>query len=300
MFWRRFAFIVFFSITASACFGGGGSSGTDTRNENEDATVPQQPQFYHSFARTNENGVAHFAAAYPIFESGKTDLVIAPNFYPNSEAPENGEDDPFYIKAIDNSASVVTEITASNGGTTHAREIVFGDFNGDQLTDVFIADHGWDAVPFPGNENQLLLQENGALVDASDRLPQEDNFTHAASVADINGDGFVDVFLVNEQDALLLGAASGTFERVFLPDALSDVSQRDYLSVHIADLDGDGEKEVILGANRIGSRSNDTVFVLAYDTASKTFSLDDSFGHVFLTMNVMQTMSKQLTLIRMG
>ena len=39
----------------------------------------------------------------------------------------------------------------------HPREVLLADFNGDGKNDLFIADHGYDADPFPGWSNQLLL-----------------------------------------------------------------------------------------------------------------------------------------------
>ena len=49
----------------------------------------------------------------------------------------------------------------------HAREAVFGDFNGDSVTDLFVAATGLDAPPFPGEQNVLLLSGRDGLWDAS-------------------------------------------------------------------------------------------------------------------------------------
>src|SRR5262245_23197393 len=42
--------------------------------------------------------------------------------------------------------------------TQHGRQIVVADFNGDGRPDIFIADHGMDAPPFPGFPDTLILR----------------------------------------------------------------------------------------------------------------------------------------------
>ena len=61
----------------------------------------------------------------------------------------------------------------------HPREALLADFNGDGMKDLFIADHGHDAPPFPGWSNQLLLWTSEGYIDASDRLPDDSTgFSH--------------------------------------------------------------------------------------------------------------------------
>ena len=49
--------------------------------------------------------------------------------------------------------------------------MVIADFNGDRVDDIFVADHGYDAYPFPGYQNTLVLSApGGKLVDATDNL----------------------------------------------------------------------------------------------------------------------------------
>ena len=58
--------------------------------------------------------------------------------------------------------------------TQHGRQIVIADFNGDRRNDIFVADHGYDAEPFPGRANTLVLSTaDGKLVDASGNMPPE-------------------------------------------------------------------------------------------------------------------------------
>lgn len=89
----------------------------------------------------------------------------------------------------------------------HPREGIVGDFNGDGIDDLFIAAHGKDGPPFPGEQNVLLLSdENGRHVDRSfDNLPQLQAMTHGASAGDIDGDGDLDIAAVVNAN----GGASG-------------------------------------------------------------------------------------------
>src|SRR5690349_12262683 len=65
--------------------------------------------------------------------------------------------------------------------TEHGRQILIADFNGDRRNDIFVADHGYDAEPFPGHQNTLALSTpDGKLVDATSTLPAESGFTHSA------------------------------------------------------------------------------------------------------------------------
>ena len=82
--------------------------------------------------------------------------------------------------------------------TEHGRQIVIADFNGDGRNDIFVADHGYDADPFPGYPNTLgLSTPAGKLVDASANLPAESGFSHSATAADIDHDGDLDLYVGN-------------------------------------------------------------------------------------------------------
>ena len=91
-------------------------------------------------------------------------------------------------------------------------------FNNDAKTDVFIADHGWDAGTFPGAQNQLILSSGSTWINASLRLPQQNDFTHCAAIGDINGDGNQVIFIgnvptsgTNVKASIALGNGAGGF-----------------------------------------------------------------------------------------
>jgi len=162
----------------------------------------------------------------------------------------------------------------------HARGFAFVDFNGDGIRDVFVADHGYDAAPFPGFQNRLFLSQSGTAnwIDATANLPQQSDFTHSVCTGDVNGDGKVDIFVGNGglfTAYFLLGDGTGHFTRdsQILPINPGQALQNagvGLFSCSLVDLDGDGLPELILGTgyphastqvlwNRGGSYASNTV-----------------------------------------
>lgn len=137
----------------------------------------------------------------------------------------------------------------------HPRQVVIADFNGDGISDIFVADHGYDAPPFPGYQNTLVLTTpNGKLVDGTGNLPPQDDFTHSACAADIDGDDDIDLYVGNTwgrndiDPQILLNDGSGTFTvgTGRLPP-LVDLSQNGYTTCEFSDVNNDDSPDLILG-----------------------------------------------------
>jgi hypothetical protein len=154
--------------------------------------------------------------------------------------------------------------------TVHPRKIVVEDFNGDGRPDVFVASHGWDTHPFPGEQNRLYLSQGESWVDATDRLPVLQDFTHTAAAGDIDGDGDVDLFVGNGYAGqnhilsyLLVNDGAGHFavDRSAIPATGGSVLDFDtahhFPGATLADLDGDRLPDLIVTAD--ASASYDTL-----------------------------------------
>jgi hypothetical protein len=144
--------------------------------------------------------------------------------------------------------------------TEWGRQILIADFNGDHRNDIFVADTGYDALPFPGHPNTLALSTPaGRLVDASANLPAESGYSHSASAADVNGDGSLDLFVGNlccgdhTPPEILLNDGSGHFTRrldllpVFMQD--TDGGTHRYVRSLFVDVNGDRSPDLVLGAD---------------------------------------------------
>jgi Ca2+-binding RTX toxin-like protein len=143
--------------------------------------------------------------------------------------------------------------------TVHAREAVMADFNGDRRLDLFVADHGYDASPFPGFQNSLFLSSGATgLINGVSRLPALSDFSHSAEAADIDRDGDLDIYVGNSggdpASYFLMNDGLGNFTRDTsrLPTVAGGPSnvRMTFTTEAFFDADGDGDKDLFLGAAR--------------------------------------------------
>jgi hypothetical protein len=139
---------------------------------------------------------------------------------------------------------------------TMSGTVVFGDLNRDGKLDIFFAANGYDASPFTGETNALLLsQPDGTFRDESALLPKAPDFTNSATIGDVNGDGNLDIFVGNIYNPamvgpyLLLGNGGTAFaQSSALPSRVITLLDT-YTGSILVDVDHDGYLDLVLGTN---------------------------------------------------
>lgn len=204
-----------------------------------------------------------FTSGRDLDEDGDIDVILAGAFYPY-RGEWSGEPSDDSVILINQGNKLFTKASGDAPKGVHPREILYADFDANGLIDFFVADHGYDAEPFPGYSNSLMLQFEDGWVDASERLPDDQyGFTHNAAVGDVDGDGDFDIFVLNNgnggEDNLKYwlindGTANFVVDSSFMPDSFptsgESVTRWASWLAELADFDADGFVDLLVGGTR--------------------------------------------------
>jgi hypothetical protein len=149
----------------------------------------------------------------------------------------------------------------------HPRDYEIADFTGDGIRDIYVAQHGYDAPPFPGAPNLFLKFSDGRLANQfrTRFSPASSNgFSHGSAAADVDSDGDVDIVEINVSylgpNLLFLNNGTGNFTPAPV-SAFPIANQTRWQEVAFIDFDGDGDPDLYLGA-RAGTGFNQDVLLV--------------------------------------
>ncbi len=170
---------------------------------------------------TSSNGEPRFMnqpAIGDINKDGLNDVVFGAS-QPVAVFEEGG---PLVILLNDGAGSFfdgTAEIIDGPNPVNFGRQYIIADFNKDGQNDIFVDDHGTEAIwPTPGARNGLLLSGmDGKLRDVTEtNLPNIKDFSHGSTAADVDGDGDIDIWVNNAgvgeaRSYLMLNNGKGKF-----------------------------------------------------------------------------------------
>ena len=190
-------------------------------------------------------------------QDGYKDIALFGFIYPETGVTSGTpQKSMFYWGSANGTYELANASSIEIPATVHPREFVTADFNKDGKLDLFVADHGWDAAPSPGGQNQLLLSGASGWINATANLPQRQDFTHSTAVGDFNRDGNIDIFLGNTATvpapfsaSILYGNGKGQFNEsnANLPNELKGNDALRFTSVSPSDLNNDGWIDLVIG-----------------------------------------------------
>ena len=196
-----------------------------------------------------------------------SDMVVRGFFYTQAHADFDGDGILDLFRAAGKSQSIERqhlEMWVGNGDGTyrrddgmledpatggfHPRKAVVADFNGDDKADVIIADHGYDADPFPGAPLLLYLSTADGRLEKAEGLEHIIGFHHSVAVGDIDGDGDSDVFIMDNDSGFLINDGKGnmTLNRAYSPKRFRLVS---HYTSELIDVDRDGHLDLLVAGH---------------------------------------------------
>lgn len=211
---------------------------------------------FQSAVTYDSGGLAPFGVAVAdVNGDGKPDLlVINSSCNSNSNCSSiGGETDGAVGVLLNNGNGTFQTAVAYDSGGIFAMAIAVGDVNGDGNPDVVLAQcsSNSEEICFGGSAAGVMLGNGNGTFQPAVNYSGVDNDPLAVALADVNGDGNLDILMTNPSSedhgqadgnvAVFLGNGNGTFQAVVTYDAGGLAA-----GLAIADLTGDGKLDAVV------------------------------------------------------
>lgn len=256
-------------------------------------------------ANTRENTWSSYS--YGDFKGdGRLGIFMASEIYLTTEPLSQARPGQFEFFSQDAEGNFFSDSTLYSGtqGCIHPRKVITADFNGDGKPDVFVACHGYDAPPFPGEDSFIFLSSPSGQYTAK-AFPQGAGFTHSVSSGDVDKNGTIDMVMADPRfgGRIFLNDGKGNFTPRPLPLPHKD-GEWGYDITEFVDIDGDGNLDI--WAARPEIYGNFALFLMGDGTADFSMQRTRTFPPMpaapipldFVQVDLNQDGKKDLIVVR--
>ncbi len=186
--------------------------------------------------------------------TGDTEHVLSADFdgdgYPDLVFV--AEDDRQHQLFLGGPGGVFTDVSDRLPARSEGNGLAVGDVNGDGLPDIVVGSSGStrEGQPYLSGQNLLWLNDParpGHFIDATTtHLPAVDDDTQDIVLADLDGDGDLDMLVANERppSRMLLNDGQGRFTEA--SDRLELRVPMETRQMHVFDANGDGKPDILM------------------------------------------------------
>jgi hypothetical protein len=184
---------------------------------------------------------------------GKPDLLVA------NECADDNCDGSVGVLLGNGDGTFRAAVTYSSGGI-YGLSVAVADVNGDGKPDLLVA-NGCATINLCASEGAVavLLGDGDGTFQAAKEYLSGGSYPYSLKVADLNGDGKLDVVAANSDSGtvgVLLGNGNGTFQAVVTYSSGETANEVQISSVAVADVNADGHPDLLLTSDEAGGNGN--------------------------------------------
>lgn len=146
-----------------------------------------------------------------------------------------------YLRQSDGAMKEASAAAFGGAVTAHAQQPKIGDLNHDGIDDIVLPP--FIDIP-PDSTTGLVLVSGGGTFSRRELLPKA--WVHGSALADVTGDGCLDLITPDQRMGLMRGDCTGNFTANPWPQSGANAGFLGGMSTCVADFDGDGKPEVVL------------------------------------------------------